>query len=329
MKKSVGLNLLGQALLLGATIAWGTSFVILKQTMESTPPMYIIALRFLIASFVLALVFIKKMITMDRKTLLRGMLLGAVVATAYLVQTVGLMFTTPARNAFLTSSYCVMCPFLVWLFFRKRPKSHNVISAVLCIVGIGFIALSGDNSNGSNMFLGDALTLLCAVFYGFQIILISRFQEKGSDSIRLLVMELFMVGIIHAIVSLIFELPKTGIEGYALNAEQIGKIIYLTVVCTLFAQFAQIFGQKFTTANQSSIILSLEAVFGVIFSVILGDEQLTAPLIVGFVIVFGAILISELKPDFLKPFRRKQVEEPALQSSEKNQAESNSEKIQE
>ena len=105
------------------------------------------------------------------------------------------------------------------------------------------------------------------------------------------------------------ELPQTGIAGYTLNSEQIWKIVYLTLACTLFAQFAQITGQKLTTTTQSSIILSLEAVFGVIFSIIFGGEKMTALLIIGFVIVFVAMMISELKPDFFRLFRRKTVDE--------------------
>ena len=73
----------------------------------------------------------------------------------------------------------------------------------------------------------------------------------------------------------------------------------------MLAQMAQIYGQKFTTPNQASLILSLEAVFGTLFSVILGDEKLTVGLVIGFIIIFIAMIINELKLDPLKLFNNK------------------------
>jgi drug/metabolite transporter (DMT)-like permease len=162
-------------------------------------------------------------------------------------------------------------------------------------VGIGLVALSNAQGVGDNTLFGDSLTLISAIFFGLQIIFIDKFQNQGHDTIRLLVVQLLTVGVIFAVSSVIFELPKEGIIGYALSTDQILKIGYLTLACTLFAQFAEITGQKFTSPNQASIVLSLESVFGVLFSVIFAGEILTPTIIVGFVVIFMAIMISELK----------------------------------
>lgn len=299
------LNFLGQLLLLAATIAWGTSFFILKETISEVPAFYVIAIRFLFSGAALSIVFIKKLKRLDKKTFLYGVILGVFLTAAYMTQTIGLIYTTPGRNAFLTSSYCVMCPFLIWAIFKLKPKLYNVISALTCIVGIGFIALSGDSGTGGNLLLGDGLTLVAAIFFGFQIIYIDKFQKNGADSVLILIFQFLTVGILFGLSSLIFELPTRGAQGYVLNTEQILKIGYLTVVCTLFAQSAQMIGQKFATANQSSIILSLESVFGMLFSVLVGAEKLSVGLGVGFAIVFCAIMIGELKLDPIKIFRKK------------------------
>ena len=225
--------------------------------------MYVIAVRFLSSSAVLALAFIPRLKKMNKGTLLRGFIIGLTLTGAYFAQTFGLNYTTPARNAFITASYCVMCPFIVWLLFRRRPKLYNVIAAVLCIAGIGFVALSGGSGEtGNNLFLGDALTLLGAVFYALQIITIDRFSGNSDDKMNLIIIELTTVGVIFALCSLCFELPVNGIAAYAMSGEQILKIGYLALICTAFAQSAQLIGQQYATASQSSIILSLEAVFG-------------------------------------------------------------------
>lgn len=305
MEKAKRLNLFGQLLLFLATLAWGTSFIILKETIELVPPFYVIAVRFLIAGGIISLIFIKKLKSANMTTFKRGVILGLIVTVAYLTQTLGLTYTTAGRNAFVTGSYCVMCPFIIWIMHKKKPKIVNLVSAVLCIVGLGFVSLSGDDGTGTNLLLGDALTLLGAVFYAIQIVVIDDFQKKGENTSCMLAYELLTVGVMFTVLSLIFELPSGGVQAYALTLDQLLRIGYLCLVCTLFAQFAQMFGQKFATPTQTSIILTLEAVFGVVFAVLLGDERLTPMLIVGFVVIFISILISEVEVDYKKLIKRR------------------------
>ena len=297
-------NLFGQLLLLLATLAWGTSFFILKETIAEVNELFVLSLRFLSSGIILFAIFFKRIIKAGKKAILHGFILGVVLVFAYVIQTRGLYFTTPSRNAFLTSAYCVMVPFLVWLFTKKAPKLYNVLAAVLCVVGIGFVALWGKQGSAINVYLGDGLTLVAAVFYALQIIFIAKFQGSGDDTGTLLTFQVLTVGVFCIILSAIFELPK-GFGGYCLNLEQILKIGYLALACTLGAQMAQIFGQKFTTENQASLILSLEAVFGTLFSVILGDERLTIGLVIGFLIIFIAMMINEFKLDPVKLFNKK------------------------
>lgn len=298
--KQKNLNLIGQLLLLMATLVWGTSFFILKDTIESTPAFFVLAIRFLCAGLAFCFIFIKKLKTLDKSTLFQGVVLGVLLFLAYVAQTEGLKNTTPGRNAFLTSSYCVMCPFLLFILFKVKPTVQNIFSALLCLVGVGLVALSGDSGLGGNVLLGDGLTLVGAVFFSLQIIAIDKFEHKGSDAMLMLVFELLTAGVLCLITTLAFEMPFVEMSSYAINFDQAVKIGYLTLACTLFAQFAQIVGQKFTSPNQSAIILSLEAVFGVFFSVLFADEKLTTMIVIGFVVIFIAILLSEIKFDFNK-----------------------------
>lgn len=298
MEKSKKLNILGLILLFGATISWGTSFIILKNTIETVSVFYILAIRFTVSGLIIGAIFYKKIFKAPKKTILNGILLGVILTFAYDIQTFGLVETSPARNAFLTSSYCILTPFMAWFLIKKRPKFYNVIAAIMCIIGIALVVFS-NNDNGVGVNIGDLLTLLSAVFYALQIIYIDKFQDQGNDNIQLLVFELLTVGVVNILLSLIMDMPK-GIEVYALNLEQFLSIMYLTLMCTLFAQFAMIFGQQFTTANQASLILSLESVFGALFSVIFGAEKLGVGLIIGFVVIFFAMSVNEFKLDPLK-----------------------------
>lgn len=298
------LNFIGQLFLLFATLAWGSSFVILKDTMDALPGFFVIGVRFVISGLVFALAFIKRLKTMDKKAFLRGLALGTVVAAAYLTQTWGLKYTTPGQNAFITGTYCVMVPFVGWAIYKTAPKICNVVSAVLCLIGIGMVALSGDGGKATDSLLGNGLTLVCAFFYCLQVIFIDGFQRKGTDPVHLLVVNFFVVGVLLLASSFILEYPVMGIKAYSVGGEQWWQMIYLTVVCTLLAQCAQMFGQRFTPSNQAAIILSLEAVFGVVFSIIMGRENVTAMLIGGFAVIFVAMIINETQPDFKKLFTK-------------------------
>ncbi len=299
-------NLIGQLLLLLATIAWGSSFAILKQTIRDVPACFVIGIRFVSASLVLFIIFYKKIIKVSKEAFKRGVLLGIVVAIAYYVQTMGLKFTTPGRNAFLTALYCVITPFLLWILYKRKPKSYNIISAVLCLIGIGLISLSSTEETGDLVMLGNFLTVVSAVFYSLQIICIDNCHKNRDDNMVMLFIELAVVGIVLMLLSLATELPTLGISAFKLNGEQLLKIGYLTLVCTLFAQMAQILGMKYTTPNQTALILSLEAVFGALFSVILGEEVFSIMLVCGFAVVFLSMMFTEFEIDPLKLLKRKQ-----------------------
>ena len=128
-------NLIGQLLLFLATIIWGTSFIVLKNAINDLPPIYVISIRFLSCGIILSLIFFKKIIKISKETLLRGGLLGVYLALAYIFQTLGLNLTTAGRNAFLTSVYCVICPFLAWILIKEKPKSYHLIGVFLCLIG--------------------------------------------------------------------------------------------------------------------------------------------------------------------------------------------------
>lgn len=305
MTKEKRLNIVGAVLLLLAAFVWGTSFLILKNTIAELPPLYVLGIRFFVSAILIGLIFLKKTVKITKEIFCRGALIGVAVFFAYLSQTYGLKMTTPGQNAFITSLYCVMTPFFMWAMYKSKPKSYNIIAAVICVIGVGLVAISNGEGNATNVTLGNLLTFIGAIGYVFQVILTDKFSKKTPDTLQLLIVQLFTIGVLFIVCSLAIEIPIYGIKSFALNGKQILNILYLTLACTLFAQFAQMIGQKLTTANQSAVLLSLEGVFGTLFSVIMGEEKLTALMVCGFVAIFVATLISELKVDFKKMFTAK------------------------
>ncbi|MBQ6979213.1 MAG: DMT family transporter [Clostridia bacterium] len=289
-------NLIGQVLLFSATIIWGTSFVVLADTIAEVPKFYVIGLRFLSSALIFFVIFHKRILKMNKRTLIGGLFAGISLALAYTTQTIGLEHTTPGKNAFLTSLYCVLAPFLVWIMLKEKPKSYNIIALCTCIIGVGFISFSGGEAILTFTFLGEGMTLFSAVFFAFQLVYLEKYSD--CDTASMVFVQLLTTAVFVCLLSLTTELPK-GIDVYRLNLNQGLKILYLTVFATIYAQIALIKGQKKTNPSEAAIILSLEAVFGALFSILFGKEKVTVPLIVGFTIIFLSVLMSELKIDLI------------------------------
>ena len=300
--------ILGRFVLLSVTVIWGSSFVILKDTLETLGgghfTFFILAARFLLGAIFLALFGIKRMKHMTRQTVKNGVFTGIILFAAYAVQTIGLKYTTASKNAFLTAAYCVMVPFLVWIFYRSKPKVSNVAAATICLSGIACIAFGGKSGHGSNEFLGDCLSFACGVFFALQIVFNEKFS-KQDDPVCLITVVMATAGVLHAAVSCAAEFSRYA-SSFSVSGEAALKIGYLALFATCYCQFGQCFGQKYVPANSSSLILSLEAVFGTVFGILLGNDKMTVPIVIGFVFVF----ISELLSEFgFPPFLRKKKKE--------------------
>ena len=286
-------------LIVVATIIWGSSFVIVKDVTGFLTTGWILVVRFSVAAVLLALVFAKKRhLYLQRDYLFYGGLFGVALFLAYYVQTQGLIYTTPGKNAFLTGTYCVLVPFFAWFATRKRPTLINVGAALLCIAGVGLVSLSGDLTVN----VGDALTLLCAVFYALHIVLVSRFSQ-GRDIFVLTMWQFAGVALCALVVALITEPAPVVLT--CLSLEQLVQLTYLAVACTTLALLFQNIGQKHLPPSSASLLLSLESPFGVAFSVAFGAETLNAQVLCGFVLIFAAIMVSEVLPEHLSKVRAK------------------------
>lgn len=281
---------LAKAALLVATLIWGSTFIIFKDAMNGLPPLFILAFRYLVATIILSAVFFKKLRLINKTYLWQGAVLGVFLAAAYIFQTYGLQGTTPGKNAFLTAVYCVLVPFVSWAFFGRRPDGFNFLAAATCLAGIGFVSLDGDLS----VMPGDWLTLVGGVFFALHIAFVARFNSD-KDAVTLTLVQFFTAGVICGAGSLCFETLPSSVPPAAWT-----EIIYLAVCGTAVAMLLQNVGQKYVSSSSAAIILSLEALFGVLFSVIFGYENLSVKLVVGFALIFFAIITSETKWKFVR-----------------------------
>lgn len=258
-------NLIADLSLVLVAIVWGSTFVVTKNALDHITPIYMIAIRFSISTFLMTLVFFKRVRKTKCLDVKAGFTIGIFLFLAYMSQTIGLQYTTAGKQAFLTGTNVVMVPFLYWAVIKKKPNKYEIIAAFLCFLGIGFLSFERNLSMG----LGDGLSLLCALLFACHIVSIGYFPEK-HDPVLLTIYQFLITAILSYASARIFE-PK--IE--ALPKESVFPILYLAIFGTLVAFLIQNIAQRYTVSTHAAIILSMEAVFGSLFSVLILKEPFT------------------------------------------------------
>ncbi len=285
------IKLLAGAGLLTAAAIWGFAFVVVKNSLDLIPPAYMLAIRFTIAALILGAICWKRLKNLQRATVWAGAVVGFWLFASYLLQTIGCQYTTAGKNAFLTSSYVILVPFLYWAFAGRRPDRYCIAAAVLAIIGIGLLSLQGDLSVN----IGDVLTLVCAMGFALHMIYIDKYTERW-DPVVLTALQLAFAAVFSWIVSPVLD---GGFPAEAFRPDMVISMAYLGIFSTMIGFLLQNVCQKYTSPDIASLLLSMEAVFGVLFSILLLGEQMSGRMVVGCVMLFAAVVLAETKLSFL------------------------------
>ena len=280
MKKST----IAKIALFITAVLWGSTFTIGKLATEAFSASFIIAFRFLVASLALLVVAFPQRKQIDKQHLVYGFWMGLSLFASYVLQVTGLTLdTSPGKSAFLCTTYSILVPFIYWIATRQPPKIHHLICVFLCLTGVGIVSLTG----GWGMSAGDILTVASGVPGAINIVMSSIYCRK-RNVLLLTTIELWVVTIFAwAFVGVSNGFPTA----FPLGA--VGGVVYLGLIATALCMFMQSFGLKYAEPAIGGMLLSLESVFGVIFSVIIYHEQVTFRMLVGFTVIFAAILLSQ------------------------------------
>ena len=279
-------------MLVAMALIWGYSFLTMKTVLDTVPTFMLLACRFLLSAVIMFVLFRKRIKAhFNREYLGFGVLMGCVIWSAYAAQTLGLVDTTPGKNAFLTGTYCILVPFIALILFKERVTKWHIASALLCLVGVGFVAL--DNFS---IQMGDLMTLVGAVFFAVDMAVVGHIGRTRDVSVLTSWMFLF-VGLFSLAATTAFE-PRVPAEQW--TPEIIGQLVFLAVVCTTIGLLLQNQALSHVPPATGSLLLSLESPSGVLFSVLMAGEVLTGKLIFGFALIFLSIVLSETHFSFLR-----------------------------
>ena len=293
-------SLKGVFILLITAVIWGSSFVSQSVGAESVQAFTFMGIRTLMGAMVLlpfiivrdklsACTMTEKQLEgrkiQDKKTVKYGIILGFFLCAATNIQQFAFNYSTAGKIAFLTAMYMFFVP-LIGLFFKKRIPLITWICIGFGFLGIYFLSFS-KGAGFTDLNRGDVLALISALLFSCQILAIERFGEH-CDGIKLSCVQFFVAGIISLVLMFIFEKP----EWHSIKTAS-GSLLYAGIMSCGIAYTFQVVGQKHCEATIASLIMCTESVFAVLSAAILLHETLTAREILGCVIMFCAILISQ------------------------------------
>ena len=301
-------KLVGPALILLCTVIWGSAFIAQKLEADHFGPFSINCYRNLLAGFFLwgALGLRRRFLRRVRSELgegrpdspwrrsevVGGAASGIVLFAAMLAQQLGIERTSPGVSAFLTANYVLFVP-IFGIFLGRRAGLPVWGGVALALIGTFFICFAANDLSREtlDMGTGEAWTLVCAVLFAVQIMLVDHFAP-GSDMLRFSMVQMFVAGAVaFPFVFLPSELGRTSVAAFV---KGIPALVYLGVFSSGVAYTLQNLGQARTPPAIAAILMSMESVFGAFFGWLILGDVLTARQLSGCALVLGAVILSQL-----------------------------------
>jgi drug/metabolite transporter (DMT)-like permease len=282
-------------MLLAVAALWGAGFAAQKDAMDHMGPFAFNGARYAIGVVLLAVpVFARRKKGLTLGTLFGGVALGLVMFAAAGLQQTGIVTAEASRAAFLTGLYVIITPAL-GVVFRQRITRGHVLGGLLAIAGLAMLARGeapGWSSLLSGLSAGDWLVLGCALMWALHVVLTGHFALR-ADPLALAWTQFVTVAALSLAVSLSRESPDPA----ALASDLVAgwkPLLYSGVFVIAIAFTLQIVAQRDAPPAHAAVLMSLEAVFGALFGVLLLSESLSGWELAGCGVMFAGMLASQL-----------------------------------
>ncbi|HHT01628.1 MAG TPA: DMT family transporter [Firmicutes bacterium] len=278
-------------LLLLVALFWGATFALIKQAVATIAPFSFLGMRFLLAFVIVIALYPRRLCRHWRPTLKAGLATGTVLFAGFALQTVGLLYSTAAKAAFITGLAVVFVPLLAFLLQRRLPHPGAVCGILLATSGLGLLSFSGTAEDlASGALGGDFLLVLCAVAFALQVIMVDH-HARRCDPIALGIIQIGTVAGLGLVCAFLWELSP---GPQVLHPQVMTAILFTAIFATSVAFLLQSGAQRFTTHTDAALVLTMEPVFGALCAYLLLGETLTMVGWAGAGLIALGMVLSEL-----------------------------------
>lgn len=275
--------------IIGISFIWGMTFLVVKAALKDASTLVFLALRFSLAALVLGLVYHRAARECYRMKpiLAASALTGSFLALGFVLQTVGLRYTTPSKSAFLTGLSIVMVPIFAAVFERKAPGLSEALGIVIATAGMALMTLRGESLSIAR---GDLLTIACAAAFAVHILLMGHFSPKfGSQPFVF-----FQIAIVAVLALGTFWWAEP--PSIRWTPGLVGAILATGLLATALAISVQSWAQQYTSPTRTALFFAIEPVFAWLASFAIAGEVLSRRAAFGAALILAGILLVELKP---------------------------------
>jgi drug/metabolite transporter (DMT)-like permease len=273
---------LALAALIAVAAVWGVTFVQVKDAVELYPLLGFLAVRFVLATLVLAPAATGRVAALGRRGGIAASGLGLLLAAGYVLQTAGLQRTTVSGTGFVTGMYVVLTPLIALALFRSSIGAAAWTGVGLSTAGLAM--LSGVQAGSAG---GDLLVLAAAAVYSLQIVLLERLAPR-YDALAFTAVEMGAAAVGLAVVAAAhgdFEVPR----GWTVW----GALLVTGIFASALGFLVQTWAQRRTSATRTALAFAMEPVFAALFGYTLAGDRLGALGWGGCAAIMTGIVLAE------------------------------------
>jgi drug/metabolite transporter (DMT)-like permease len=287
-----------ELVLLGITFIWGGTFAAVKGAVTSLSPFLFTGLRFTLALLVMALLWRGSFHRWERYAVRHGLLLGFLLAGGFVLQTLGLLYTTASRSAFITGTTVALVPFFQLLLQRRPVLLWEWIGAAVTLGGLWQLSAPGTAALWN---LGDLLTMASTLFWGIYIVLLDSYTRTASPalgySLRLTFLQFAVTAAMGFAAQLLAHLAGLSLPGdhsWWSSPRVWVALAYTTLLASLLAMLLQTHYQRYTTPVRATLIYALEPVFAALIAWGILGERLSSGELVGAGLILSGTALAQL-----------------------------------
>lgn len=283
-----------ELLLVAITVFWGATFAFIKNEMTDTQPSVFVALRFGLASLLGLALWHRHLALLSPTVRRRGVILGALYGAGFLLQTIGMQYTSASASAFVTGSMVVFVPIVNRLLHGTAMRVNHLVSVVLVLIGLWFF--TSPQEHGVN--IGDVITLVSSVLWAVYLTYIDVWTRELQDepkALNALVVVQFMVTVVLALMLVGVDVMRGVPLAPHFDSQLVTALLYCAIVASLVATFVQTRYQHYTHPVRAGVIYALEPLAAAAIAWILLGERFSPMQVLGA----GVLLVGTIVPDLI------------------------------